>query len=95
MKLILASCALVALSGCASVGPTAEQMKAMEGLSSSLCVSSPGWNGSNVAVHYTSFGGKSTGTAGGNGEATCGNSVVKFANDGKAPPVVKMIPEPK
>lgn len=77
---------LIVLTGCAAVGPTAEQMKAMEGLSSSLCIKSPGWNGAAVEVHYSSFGGKSTGTAGGGGEATCGNSVVKFTNEGKVTP---------
>ena len=60
---------LVLLTGCASIGPTAEQLKAMEGSSSSLCVQSPGWNGSQVSVHYSSFGGKATGTAGGGGKA--------------------------
>ena len=35
-------------------------------------------------VHYTFFGGKSTGTAGGGGEATCGVSAFKFTNEGKA-----------
>lgn len=87
--------AVMLTSGCASVGPSAEQMKAMEGLSSSLCIKSPGWNGAAIEVHYASYGGKSSGTAGGDGEATCGNSVAKFTNQGKAPPTVKMIPDPK
>lgn len=75
---------LILLTGCAQLGPTPEQMKAMDGLSSSLCVKSPGWNGSAVEIHYSSFGGKSTGTAGGGGEMTCGSSVAKFTNEGKA-----------
>lgn len=74
---------LIVLSGCAAVGPTAEQMKAMEGLSSSLCIKSPGWNGAAVEVHYSSFGGKSTGTAGGGGKAACGASTVEFTNEGR------------
>lgn len=76
------------LAGCATVGPTPEQMKAMDGLSSSLCVKAPGWNGSPVEVHYSSFGGKSTGTAGGGGEMVCGASTAKFTNEGreKSPP---------
>lgn len=75
---------LFALTGCAQLGPTPEQIKEMQGTSSSLCVQSPGWNGSNVSVHYASYGGKSTGTAGGGGEATCGASAAKFSNEGKA-----------
>lgn len=71
------------LAGCAAVGPTPEQMKAMDGLSSSLCVKAPGWNGAAVEIHYSSFGGRSTGTAGGGGEMTCGASVAKFTNEGK------------
>jgi hypothetical protein len=74
---------LIVLTGCAHLGPTAEQMKAMEGLSSSLCIKSPGWNGSAVEVHYSSFGGKATGTAGGGGKAACGTSTVEFANEGR------------
>lgn len=81
------------LSGCAGLSP--DVIKAMEGQSSSLCIKGANWNGSPLEAHYASFGGKSTGTAGGGGEATCGGSTVKFNNDGKAPPVVKMIPEPK
>lgn len=72
------------LMGCQHLGPTAEQMKAMEGLSSSMCFKSPGWNGSAVEVHVASFGGKATGTGGGGGKATCGASVVEFNNEGKA-----------
>lgn len=71
------------LMGCAAVGPTPEQMKAMEGQSASMCFKSPGWNGAAIEVHIASFGGKSTGTAGGGGEATCGASVIKFTNEGK------------
>ncbi len=71
------------LTGCQQLGPTADQMKAMEGLSSSMCFKSPGWNGSAVEVHVASFGGKATGTAGGGGKATCGASVVEFNNDGR------------
>jgi hypothetical protein len=74
---------LIVLTGCAHLGPTAEQMKAMEGLSSSLCIKSPGWNGAAVEVHYSSFGGKATGTAGGGGKAACGTSTVEFNNEGK------------
>jgi hypothetical protein len=77
---------LVVLTGCSTLGPTAEQMKAMEGLSSGMCFKSPGWNGSAVEVHYYSFGGKATGTAGGGGEAVCGASTVKFTNEGKVKP---------
>lgn len=82
--LAFAVLAIVALlMGCAAVGPTAEQMKAMEGLSASLCIKSPGWNGSEIAIHYSSFGGKSVGSAGGGGKVTCGSSVVEFTNEGK------------
>jgi hypothetical protein len=77
------------LAACAQLGPTSEQLKAMEGTSSSLCVESPGWNGASVKAHYASFGGKSSGTAGGGGEATCGSSTVKFTNEGKAQPAPK------
>lgn len=86
MKTIIAIAIALALVGCAQMGPTPEQLTAMQGTSSSLCVQSPGWNGSPVAVHYASFGGKSTGTAGGGGEATCGASKITFANEGKAMP---------
>jgi len=89
----LLTAVLGCLAGCQSLGPSAEQMKAMDGLSSSLCIKSPGWNGAAVEVHYASFGGKSTGTAGGGGEATCGASVAKFENQGKAqPPAAKPNP---
>lgn len=84
--LAIVALVIVAASGCASVGPSAEQMKAMEGLSSSLCIKSPGWNGAAIEVHYASYGGKSSGTAGGGGEATCGASVAKFSNEGRAKP---------
>jgi hypothetical protein len=76
---------VLVLAGCSTLGPTAEQMKAMEGLNSSLCLKSPGWNGAAVEVHYSSFGGRATGTAGGGGEATCGSSTVKFTNEGRVP----------
>ena len=84
--LTLASVALAstALSACSSVGPTAEQLKEMANTQSSMCVTGAAWNGSPLAVHYASFGGKSTGTAGGGGEANCGASTVKFTNEGKA-----------
>jgi hypothetical protein len=84
MKVIVIIVAALVLSSCAQMGPTAEQLQAMVGTSSSLCVMSPGWNGSSVQVHYASFGGKSTGTGGGGGEATCGTSTAKFNNEGKA-----------
>jgi len=86
--------ALLLLSGCSTVGPTPEQLKAMEGSQSSLCIESPGWNGSAVKVHYAAFGGKSTGTAGGGGEATCGTSVAKFENEGRAPSIPKAASAP-
>lgn len=82
MKTIILAALLV--SACASIGPTPDQLKAMDGLSQTMCFKSPGWNGSPVEVHVASFGGKSTGTAGGGGEATCGASTVKFTNEGKA-----------
>ena len=83
MKVLLTT-AVLALAGCANLGPTPEQIKAMEGTSSSFCIESPGWNGAAIKAHYSSFGGKATGTAGGGGEAACGTSTVKFTNDGKA-----------
>lgn len=83
MKAILAVLMCAALAGCASLGPTPEQIKAMEGTSSSFCIESPGWNGAAIKAHYSSFGGKSTGTAGGGGEAACGTSTVKFTNEGR------------
>lgn len=76
------------LAGCASLGPSTEQIRAMEGTSSSFCFKSPGWNGSAVEAHYSSFGGKATGTAGGGGKAVCGNSTVEFTNEGKLAPGV-------
>lgn len=78
------------LGGCGTLGPTAEQMKAMEGLNSSLCVKSPGWNGAAVEVHYTSFGGKAVGTAGGGGKVACGTSTVEFNNEGRAQAAPKL-----
>lgn len=74
---------VVVLAGCQQLGPTADQMKSMEGLSSSMCFKSPGWNGSAVEVHVATFGGKATGNAGGGGKATCGASVIEFNNEGK------------
>lgn len=74
---------VVVLTGCQQLGPSEGQLKAMEGTSTSMCFKSPGWNGSPIEVHVASFGGKSTGSAGGGGEATCGASVVKFNNEGK------------
>lgn len=96
MKIFIALLPL-AFAGCAQMGPTPEQLTAMQGTSSSLCVQSPGWNGSPVAVHYASFGGRSTGTAGGGGEATCGASKITFANEGKAvtaPPTSVTVTQP-
>lgn len=84
MKILLAIL-LLALTACAHVGPTPDQLKAMDGLSQSMCFKSPGWNGSAVEVHVASFGGKATGTAGGGGKATCGASTVEFENAGRAP----------
>lgn len=74
---------LVVLAGCGSLGPTEGQLKAMEGTSTSMCFKSPGWNGAAIEVHVASFGGKSTGSAGGGGKATCGASVIEFNNEGK------------
>jgi hypothetical protein len=84
MKTIIALCA-IAISGCAGINPNT--IKAMEGQSASLCVEFPAWNGSPGKAHFATFGGKSTGTAGGGGEATCGSSTVKFSNEGKSPKV--------
>ncbi len=81
MKILIAFAAL--LSGCQSLGPTPEQIKAMEGTSSSFCIKSPGWNGSAIEAHYSSFGGKSVGTGGGGGQASCGASSVTYTNEGK------------
>lgn len=69
------------LCGCASLDPAT--IKAMDGMSASICAQTPGWNGSAMNIHITSFGGKATGTAGGGGKATCGASVVEFTNEGK------------
>lgn len=74
------------LTGCAQLGPTAEQIKSMEGTSSSFCVKGGDFKGVPFEVHYASYGGKSTGTAGGGGKATCGSSVAEFSNEGKAKP---------
>ncbi len=84
MKFIIAIAVSLLLTACGSLGLSAEQIKAAEGSSSSICVESPGWNGAAVKVHYVSFGGKATGTAGGGGEASCGSSIAKFNNEGKA-----------
>ena len=84
MRYVIAVLVALIACACSTVGPTPEQMQAMASLSSSLCIKSPGWNGSPVEVHYGSFGGKSTGTAGGGGKATCGASVLEFTNEGKA-----------
>ncbi len=84
VALLCLVCMIATLAACSSVGPTAEQLKAMEGTSSSICVETPGWNGAAIKMHYSSFGGKSTGTAGGGGKATCGSSTVEFANEGRA-----------
>lgn len=92
MKVITVAILAGALAGCTALGPSTEQIKAMESTSSSFCFKSPGWNGSPVEAHYSSFGGKATGTAGGGGKATCGNSVVEFTNEGKAPASVRVTP---
>lgn len=84
MRYVIAALVALLAVGCASIGPSPEQLKAMDGLSQSMCFKSPGWNGSAVEVHVASFGGKSTGSAGGGGKATCGASVVEFTNEGKA-----------
>ena len=95
-SLLILSLALAAAlaAGCAGPGMSAEQMKAMEGSSSSMCIKFPAWNGSLAEVHYASFGGKSTGTAGGGGKAMCGASVVEFINEGRAlPPQPQPLPQ--
>lgn len=84
MKTLLAILATLMLSACSSLGPTPEQLKAMELTSSSFCITSSSWNGAPSSVHYVSFGGKSVGTAGGGGKAACGASLADFSNDGKA-----------
>lgn len=84
LRLSLTTAALLTLSACAGIGLTPEQMQAMAGVSASLCVKAPGWNGSQVEVHYASFGGKATGTAGGGGKAQCGSSTAQFDNEGRA-----------
>ena len=77
--------AILAVAACSSVGLTPEQIKEMSAAQSSACVTGASWNGSPLVVHYTFFGGKSVGTAGGGGKAACGGSVVEFTNDGKLP----------
>ena len=76
---------VILFAGCSSVGLTPEQIKEMSGAQSSACVTGASWNGGPLTVHYTFFGGKSTGTAGGGGKAACGASVVEFTNEGKLP----------
>jgi hypothetical protein len=85
-KMFMALVATLALYGCAGYGLTPQQISAMSGAQSSACVNGASWNGSPLVVHYTFFGGKSTGTAGGGGKATCGGSAVEFVNEGKAAP---------
>jgi hypothetical protein len=68
-------------AGCSSLDPAT--IKAMDGMSASVCAQTPGWNGSPMNVHVATFGGKATGNAGGGGKATCGSSVVEFTNEGK------------
>ena len=92
MKTIITLAAVALLAGCANTGLTADQMAAMAGVSASMCINGPGWNGGTVAIHYVSFGGKSTGTAGGGGKAVCGASTAQFDNDGRAVPVAKPSP---
>jgi hypothetical protein len=82
---------LAALVGCAGYGLTPEQIKEMSAAQSSACVNGASWNGSPLLVHYTFFGGKSTGTAGGGGKASCGASVVEFNNEGKLLPTPKVV----
>lgn len=87
MKTLLSLVFLALLAGCQTLGPSAEQIKEMRGTSSSMCVEmGPGFYTPATAVHYTSFGGQSVGTAGGGGTATCGKSSVTFANEGRLPP---------
>ena len=83
VSVALTALTALTLSGCTALGPSTEQIRAMEGTSSSFCFKAPGWNGSPIDAHYSSFGGKATGTAGGGGKATCGASVVEFTNEGK------------
>ena len=81
---------LVTLTGCASLGPSAEQIKEMANTSSSFCVEAgPTIYSGAIAAHYSSFGGKAVGTGGGGGSATCGKSTVTFTNEGKADPTPK------
>ena len=82
--LCLALLVAALLFGCSSVGPTPEQIKEMANSQSAMCVTGAAWNGSPLTAHYTSFGGKSTGTAGGGGKSTCGASTVEFVNEGRA-----------
>lgn len=69
------------LTGCANLDGA---IKALDGQAGGACGTGATWNGSPMTVHVYTFGGKSTGTAGGTGEAKCGESTVKFVNDGKA-----------
>ena len=81
MKIILFA---VLLTGCANLTP--EQIQAMSGQAGALCVTGATWNGSPMSVQYTSFGGKSVGTAGGGGVAECGAAKFTFNNEGKVQP---------
>lgn len=88
MKTITALFAIF-LSGCSTMNLSPEQMKAMSESQSSVCFQGPGWNGGTVSLTYSTFGGKSTGTAGGGGTVECGAAKVTFTNDGKAPKAVQ------
>lgn len=78
--------------GCATLGPSADQIKEMANTSSSMCVTvAPGLYSPAAEVHYASFGGKSTGTGGGDGSATCGKSTVNFNNEGRAQPAPRPV----
>lgn len=91
MNRTLLCCIFAALlAGCAGFGLSAEQIKELSQSQSSVCVHAPAWNGSAADLHYTFFGGKSTGTAGGGGKSTCGNSVAEFTNEGKLQPPPKV-----
>lgn len=85
MRMLLAL-PLFLLAACASITP--EQISAMASQSGALCVTGATWNGSPASVQYTSFGGKSVGTAGGGGVAECGAAKFTFNNEGKVQPAV-------
>lgn len=75
------------LTGCQTLGPSAEQIKEMKGTSSSFCVEAgPSLYNAAISAHYASFGGQSVGTAGGGGTANCGKSSVTFNNEGRLNP---------